>query len=160
MAGAEASKDDIKLITKLLPSFKMPKVSVMDTMATITLGEGPYSGVRFTIAKLAQHDSIQSLYHEWTNGRGGLPSLKSVLEHYPSFYLPVTEKGQAWKKAINERKLLCSLIETRGVATMQTELERCAAVKGGRWENLVKAMRAERRGVATEADDDDAGEAA
>jgi hypothetical protein len=84
VAGAEVSKDDIKLISKLLPSFKMPKVSVMDTMATIALGEGPYNGVRFTIAKLAQHDSIQSLYNEWTNGRGGLPSLKSVLEHYPS----------------------------------------------------------------------------
>ena len=75
----------------------------MDTLAAITLavtlGEGPNNGVRFTIAKLGQHDSTHSLYDEWTNGRAGLPSLKSVLDMYPSFYLPQSTYGQPWEKA-------------------------------------------------------------
>ena len=137
------SKEDIKLLTKLVPSFKMPKIKVMDSFAPIKLGEGVYSGVNFTIAKLAQHDSIHSVYNEWVNGRGGLPSLKSVLEHYPNFFHG--QESSSWKRAISERKLLCSAIESRGVEAMETAF---AAQGSSRWEGLLRSLRTERKQAA------------
>ena len=137
------SKEDIKLLTKLVPSFKMPKIKVMDSFAPIKLGEGVYSGVNFTIAKLAQHDSIHSVYNEWVNGRGGLPSLKSVLEHYPNFFHG--QESSSWKRAISERKLLCSAIESRGVEAMETAF---AAQGSSRWEGLLRSLRTVRKQAA------------
>ena len=133
------SKDDLKLITKLVPTFKMPKVKVMDSFAPIKLGEGVYNGVNFTIAKLAQHDSIQSVYNEWVNGRGELPSLKSVLELYPCFFHG--QETSSWKRAISERKLLCSVIASRGVGAMEAAF---VAQGSSRWEGLLKSLRTER----------------
>ena len=100
-----------------------------------------YNGVSLTIAILGQHDSIQSLYNEWINGRGGLPSIKSVVEHYPSFWLPVSTHGKAWKKAMSERRLLCALIEDKGVEAMESMFE---AQGAKRWEGLLATVRNQR----------------
>lgn len=122
----------------------MPKVKVMDSFAPIKLGEGVYNGVNYTIAKLAQHDSIHSVYNEWANGRGDLPSLKSVLEHYPNFFHG--QESSSWKRAISERKLLCSAIESRGVEAMEAAF---TAQGSSRWEGLLKSLRTARKQADT-----------
>merc|ERR1712096_371961 len=95
-------------------------------------------GVNFTIAKLGQHESIESVYGEWNRGRGGLPGLKSVLEHYGAFYPTARDTETAWKKAISQRKTICKAIEERGVQAMQSLFE---AQGAKRWEGLIKAVR-------------------
>lgn len=118
----------MKLLKKLLPSFKMPSIKVMATMEPILLPEGPHKDVRFTVARLGQHDSIKSLYNEYMNGRAGLPSIKAVIDHYGTFW-----RGQssgAWKKAMSERRTIMDAIGKQGLDAIE---QRFVAQKEKRW---------------------------
>ena len=83
------------------------------------------------------------------NGRAGLPSIKSVIDHYGTFW-----RGQssgAWKKAMSERRTIMDAIDKQGLDAIE---QRFVAQKEKRWEGLLVELRGGAGGKRKRAKDD------